>query len=326
MSILAATILFFVHFPSSASSAACDTKAVGDKMMPCITLITTASGSTCDKWNTAVCCLKNEFSSCDASLSSTIDNTLDTMSSTLSSMMPDMKDLSGCPKSSCSGGSGGEGESSTPVAVEKAIETMIEFATTFDPTTFDLTEYLSVVASKTGGTAPAAIIKGWDVVLAYAVAEGTTDSQLKAAIATAMNIAENLITILTGGRRLTTLRRLAVDKQVSISASDATKAKQYKDISALATTTDSLTNTLGGAVTIKTQPVTKVKVETKVTSTKSKSELETELKSPTIATAVNGTISSVESSPGTNLESSGGFRSGIMVVTSIALAAVAGFV
>jgi len=226
---------------------------------------------------------------------------------------------------SCSAGGNSVGGASTPVAVERAIETIIEFGATFDPTSFSLPQYLAAVASKIGGKAPEAVIKAWDIVLAYAVPDGTTDSQIKAAIATTMNVAESSITILAGGRRLTTLRRLAVDKQVSISASDATLAKQYKDNSVLAATTDSLTSTLGGAVTVKTQPVAKVRVETKVTSTKSQSELEAELKSPTVAAAVGGSISSVESSTGMEENSNGSVKSSAVVATSIVLL-VAGFV
>jgi len=239
--------------------------------------------------------------------------------------LPGMADVASCSMPSCSAGGNSGGESPPPVAVEKAIETLIEFGTTFDPTSFSLTQYLDAVGSKLGGKAPEAMIKAWDIVLEYAVPDGTTDAQIKAAIATAMDIAEALLTILPKGRRLTTLRRLAVDKQVSISASDATLAKQYKDNSVLAATTDSLTSTLGGAVTVKTQPVAKVRVETKVTSTKSQSELEAELKSPTVAAAVGGSISSVESSTGMEENSNGSVKSSAVVATSIVLL-VAGFV
>merc|ERR1712227_418501 len=105
------------------------------------------------------------------------------------------------------------------------------------------------------------------------------------------------------------------------------KAKEYKDKSSSTATTDSLTSTLGAAVTVATAPVTKIKVETKVTSTKPKSDLEKELKSSTMATAVGGTISSVPSAPIMEDHiSSANFGSGMMVAISIALVAMVGSV
>jgi hypothetical protein len=212
---------------------------------------------------------------------------------------------------------------------------MIEFANDFDPTRVDdawLSSYMNVVVSQTGGALPEAMVSAWDIVLTYAVSGAITDADLTAAIATAMSIAEPLITILsavTPGHTHNGGRRLAANKQVSISAVDAAKAKEYKDKSSSAATTDSLTSTLGAAVTVATAPVTKIKVETKVTSTKPKSDLETEFKSSTMVTAVGGTISSVPSAHNTvdnSMEShisSAVFGSGMMVATTIALAVVA---
>jgi len=210
---------------------------------------------------------------------------------------------------------------------------MIEFANDFDPTRVDdawLSSYMNAVVSQTGGSLPEAVVSAWDIVLTYAVPGATTDANLTAAIAQAMSIAEPLITILsavTPGHTHNGGRRLAANKQVSISAADAAKAKEYKDKSSSTATTDSLTSTLGAAVTVATAPVTKIKVETKVTSTKPKSDLEKELKSSTMATEVGGTISSVPSAPIMEDHiSSANFGSGMMVATSIALVAMVGSV
>merc|ERR1712137_346269 len=114
-------------------------------------------------------------------------------------------------------------------------------------------------------------------------------------------------------------------KQVSISTNDAATAKEYKDKSSSTATTDALTTSLGAAVTVGSPPVTKMKLKTTVTSTKSKSELETALKSNDMVAKVGGaSISSVSSSNEMETSSSGAFRSGMMTVISITLAVVAG--
>merc|ERR1712039_824267 len=128
--------------------------------------------------------------------------------------MPGMGDVSSCSAPSCSGGgSVAPAPPPPPVPVLHLIETMIEFASNFDPTEFDLPQYLREVASQTGATAPEATIEAWNIILTYVVPSATTNTDLSAAIAAAMGIAEDVITILTGGRRLTTMRRLTTDKK-----------------------------------------------------------------------------------------------------------------
>jgi len=125
-------------------------------------------------------------------------------------------------------------------------------------------------------------------------------------------------------RRLTSLRQLSVDKEVSITASNATKAKELKVATQGTAALDALKTALGGDVTVKTPPKTKVKVETTVTSTKTKGELEAELMDSSIANKVGGTITVAQNTNSLEPESSSGLRSGMMVVTSMALALAAG--
>lgn len=247
---------------------------------------------------------------------------------------PGMGDVSSCSTPSCSGGTGGSGGSDpvpTPAPpTAKMIETMIEFA---DVTTFKMAEYLKAVEAESGGTGAEAMVEKLEVFLTYLVPEGSTDSALITAVATAMGgIAETLVTICStttchnhGGRRLTTERRLTTSKTVNIEAgTDTATAADYTTKSTSTATTDALTTALGAAVTVGTTPKTKMKIKTTVTSNKPKSELETSLKSSSMATKVGGSITSIGSDMETN--SNSGFRSGVMAVTSIALAALAGFV
>jgi xanthine/CO dehydrogenase XdhC/CoxF family maturation factor len=210
--------------------------------------------------------------------------------------------------------------------VEKVLNAMIEV---LDPTTFKVSEYIAAVQEKVG-SAPIAEIKAWEVVIVYALSESTTDAQLKAAVATAMSVAETFVKIVTpnGGRRLTSLRRLSTAKEVTITANAAAQAKQFMNDTQGTTVLDALQNTLGGDVSVQAAPKAKVTVETKITSTKTSSELETELIDPTVAVKAGGTISvsQNQNTDGPSLEgsSSGSCRSGMMVVTSIALAVAAG--
>merc|ERR1712216_808394 len=286
----------------------------------CMGQMHTTSGSECDQWNAAVCCLKDAFTSCGSDFSSTVDGVLNIMKPT---------DVSGCAEAVCSGTSSSSsssqtGVTSTPVAVEKILNTMIEL---LDPTAFDLGEYIAAVKEQTG-TVPIAEILAWEVVIGYAVPDGTTDAQLKVAVAMAMNVTESLIKIATasGARRLTTLRRLSVDKDVTITANGAAQAKELKDDTKGTAALDSLKNALGGDVSVKTAPKTKANVETRIVSTKTMSEHETELLDSTVASKVGGTITVAQNMGGTSMETmetSGGFRSGLMIVTSIALAIAA---
>lgn len=319
MSIVATSIAFLVVLPTSVSSS-CDMAGAMQKMTPCVAQMSHSSGgSICDGWNSAVCCLKNEFSSCGPDFSSTLDMVLGQMKG-----MPGTADVSSCANpTSCSGGS--SGETSTPVAVKQAIDTLIEFPDTFDPTNFSLVEYVNELKGRfDADAAPEAIVSAWQVIIEYAAPEGTTDEQLKTAVSTAMNVAEDLIEILMGVRRLTSLRQLSVDKKVSITASDATKAKELKIATQGTEALDSLKTALGGDVSVKTLPKTKVQVKTSVTSTKTKGELETELKESTIVKAAGGTITIAANQNTLEPESSSGLRSGMMVVTSMALALAAG--
>jgi len=198
-----------------------------------------------------------------------------------------------------------------------------------DPTAFRLSEYIAAVQEKVG-SAPLAEIKAWEVVIVYALSESTTDAQLKAAVATAIGVAETFVKIATsnGGRRLTSLRRLSIAKEVTIMANDAAEAKQFMNDTQGTTVLDSLQNTLGGDVSVQAAPKAKATVETKITTTKTSSELEIELTDPTVAAKAGGeiTVSQNQNTEGPSLgdSSSGSCRAGTMVVTSIALALAAG--
>merc|ERR1719440_2765009 len=226
---------------------------------------------------------------------------------------PGMGDVSSCSTPSCSGGTGGSGGSDpvpTPAPpTAKMIETMIEFA---DVTTFKMAEYLKAVEAESGGTGAEAMVEKLEVFLTYLVPEGSTDSALITAVATAMGgIAETLITICStttchnhGSRRLTTERRLTTSKTVNIEAgTDTATAADYTTKSTSTATTDALTTALGAAVTVGTTPKTKMKIKTTVTSNKPKSELETSLKSNSMATKVGGSITSIGSDMETNSNS-----------------------
>jgi hypothetical protein len=206
-----------------------------------------------------------------------------------------------------------------PVAVKQAIETLIEFP---DPEDFNLKDYIEALKGKFDADADATV-KAWQVIIEYAVPE-VPDKELKTAISTAMGVAEEFIEILMDVRRLTSLRQLSVDKEVSITASNATKAKELKAATQGTAALDALKTALGGDVTVKTPPKTKVKVETTVTSTKTKGEVEAELMDSSFANKVGGTITVAQNTNSLEPESSSGLRSGMMVVTSMALALAAG--
>jgi hypothetical protein len=294
-----------------ASCSDCGQAALTMKSTECIGQISANIGQgVCPAWNSYVCCLKDAFSSCP-SLSSVIDSTVNTMKTSYASQ-PQFAAISSCPDAVCSGGSGGSGGSgegasgetaSEPSVVEKTLEAMIELS---DPTTFNLQSYIDAVKTKIGASANVnAVLKAWEIILQYALPEGTTETQLKAAIAKAMNVVETAIKIVmaaSGGRRLNSNRRLAANADVTITTDTAENAKSLKTVSAGAAV-DSLKSELGGDVVVSKEPKAIAKVETKITTETSKvSDLKAQVES--VRPDVGGTITADENPETESLESS----------------------
>jgi len=313
------TVLFFVLFPSSV--AACEFSAAMQSLMKEVPKCQdSVSGATpCEKVTNSVCCVKKALGDC-AELPG-FDSTMETQLNTMKGSIPGASDCS--ISVSCSGGGGDSPAPAPTPAVPQnfTITNIIKFGHSHTKD-FNLADYVKELQEKTGDALATAVVDFYEIVLKYVVPPETTDDQLKEAVAKAVGAAKEMITILTGSRRLTSERRLTVDKQVAIKATDQTTAKSYKTKSSSADTIKSLGADLGGDVTVKEghEPVMQVKVTNEVSSTKTKAELETKLAES--AKSVGGTTTF-----DTEIESSSGaFRSDIMVVTSVALAVAAGFV
>jgi len=172
-----------------------------------------------------------------------------------------------------------------------------------DPTTFDINAFKEAVKGKIGASAVEAVVKFWEVALVYSVPVGTTEAQLKAAIANAMNVAVDAIkVVLAGGRRLGDKRRLSTNADVTMTAPDAAKAKTLMTDSGDSTKLSNLGTELGGTVVSVETAKAKAKVETKVSTEPSKvNGLTSQLES--VGSDVGGTITATVETSTPTLES-----------------------
>merc|ERR1712232_1368839 len=274
--------------------------AVQTKSSTCIKQMTSnIGGGVCNAWNGYVCCLKDAFAGCN--MDTQIDSMINTMKTTYSGM-PGFADISSCGTASCSGGSTGGGSTAANSPVETTLTAMIQMS---DPTTFNISTFIESVKGKTGSTVVKAVLKFWEVALVYSVPEGTTEAALKAAIAKAMNVAEDIIKVViaaAGGRRLGDKRRLATNADVTMTATDAATAKTLMTGSGNSTKISNLGTELGGTVVAVEAAKAKAKVETKVTTEPSKvSVLTAHLESA--GSDVGGTITATVGTSTETLES-----------------------
>jgi len=311
---------------TSGTSGGCDSGQLSADLQTCSTaftqsmmaVITNPNADLCPGWKDFVCCIKGKYDACGVS---GIETYLNTMSTSMSAAYPSLSscsnDLSQCPGSSTGSSTGG---STTPTYVDTVLTAALEMA---DPTAFNMADYITAVKASSSSDEVTAVLKAWEIVVKYAVPDGTTEASLKSAIATTMSVLESAITIVMGsGRRLSPERRLATNADVTITATDAANAKALKTSAASTESKTALGEAVGGSISVVEAPKAVAKIETTVKTEDSKaSQLTTQLASA--GAAAGGTITATVKTTGTS--TTGGTDTTSSTVSS-ATAAVSIFV
>jgi len=287
------------HTHSNSESSSCSSQDVLVKGNACLGSFSGAAGSgnVCGAWQSYECCLKDAFSTCDASVQQNIESTI---VSTKAQFKGQLSALANCAAATCS--SGGQ---STPVEVE----TLLLVAVEIDPQAFEVDKYIAAVQKAIGVSDVSAVLKAFEIVVKYLMPSGAETAAVRAAVAKANSVAESAVVVkMSGARRLGSGRRLGTNADVTITVSDAATAVVVKTSAASVT---GLTSDLGGAVSLSQPPVASAVVETKVkTESSATGNLATQIQSagadiggkvtaevktvPDVPTGANGAPSSMD--------------------------------
>jgi len=201
--------------------------------------------NVCPAWGTWECCFKDAFASCGKDTQSEI-------SAMIKDRLKYFWKAKECASPKCSS------------EVETTLMTDIQFSTSDATREFTLDKYKEAVKKATGLELPEVVLKAFEIVVSYVLPDATPIAKAEIAIAKLNNVSESQVQVTQGSaRRLSVGRRLAMDVDVTITVPDASKAA---DVQASAADTTGLESEIGGAVSLAKEPVTLVKIETKVNS------------------------------------------------------------
>merc|ERR1719436_1630688 len=148
-------------------SQSCDSDAIKKKGQECSQAMITgmADGITCGAWSAFECCYKDAFSSCDASMQTTVAEAI-----TKSGQSMQFKS---CEASMCSSSDSEVLMATVAIALAK----------------FSLEDYIVAVKKALGSTHVKAAVQYFKVLVTYLVPNGATLDEIKQALKTANNVA-----------------------------------------------------------------------------------------------------------------------------------------
>jgi hypothetical protein len=265
----------------SSGAQVCDFGAIDRKGAECGQAVPSdmAGGDICGVWSTFECCVKDAFSSCDASVQSKIAKGITQNSQSMTQEMPE---LASCEVPMCSSEAG------------EVLMTSIIIA----PAKFSLKDYIAAVKKTLGSTHVKATLKYFKILVSYLVPEGAALDKIKQALKTANNVTDSEVEVSFPSRRLGDDRRMASSQiQVAATFKVTTKEKAVGvTTSAESASTSQLEADLGGAATVASTPVTSVEVETQVRVSKErKDDLSTAIEGA--GKDIGGTISATKKVP-----------------------------
>merc|ERR1712072_1023941 len=163
---------------------------------------------------------------------------------------------------------------------------------------FSLEDYIVAVKKALGSTHVKATVLYFKVLFTYLVPNGATLDEVKQALRTANNVADNEVEVSFSSRRLGVDRRLvSAEKQAvaTFKVTDKDKAVAVVTSAGSASTTQ-LETDLGGAASVASAPVTTVEVETKVRISKHREDdLTTAIEGA--GKGIGGTITATKEGP-----------------------------
>jgi len=256
-------------------SQSCDSDAIKKKGQECSSamIIGMAGGNLCGAWSAFECCYKDAFSSCDASMQTTVVEAITSGQS---------MQFKSCEASMCSS------------ETEEVLMATVAIALA----EFSLEDYIVAVKKALGSTHVKAAVQYFKILVTYLVPNGATLDEIKQALKTANNVADNEVEVSFSSRRLGVDKRLlSAEKQAVVTFKVADKDKAVAVVtSAGSASTTQLETDLGGAASVASAPVTTVEVETKVRISKQREDdLTTAIEGA--GKGIGGTITATKGGP-----------------------------